>query len=542
VTVAFARDRAAHLKFVHRRPGFVPSESNPVDVVPPHPAVDVALGRQTMDPLALVAYLVLFAGTAAFARRRPSFAVAVLIATTPFALYRDVFATTITLGKIALLAALGGLAFRVASEKLDTSGLRAVLPLAVALGTLFVATAISIVQAAHPDAAVRETFKALQYLALTAVVFAAWRIDPDERPIRYALLATMTVVAVVAIAEEFGGAPSVLRAGNDLIPRIAGPLEGPNQLAGFLELALPFATAFALFRKTVPGEALALGLGAVAEVLTLSRSGLAATLLAMTIVIGAAPGASRRRLAAPAIVGIVIATAVFAGSMLPRTHDGGTEVVGRMLSASESAQPGGVGKRSQLWYAAWVLWKAHPLLGIGAGNFEYAVGSIFPGVRTHANNAYLQALAEGGILLFLATAAALLTPLVLFARAARGNPIVLGALASCTAFALHQFADDLMFFPKVGGLYWIIVGLAAGEIVRARAAEGAADAANLRAEGASGQIVGTIQVAVRYLYRTVQAVISETPMLAASSPHRSSAAVSVGGRLGPVARSAQASR
>jgi O-antigen ligase len=191
----------------------------------------------------------------------------------------------------------------------------------------------------------------------------------------------------------------------------------------------------------------------------------------------------------------------------------GSALAEHMLSASESDQPGGVGRRSDLWRAALLMWQAHPWLGIGAGNFEYAVGAIVPGVRTHANNAYLQALAEGGIPLAAATAGALIVPLALFGRAARKAPLILGAFAGCTAFALHQFADDLLFFPKVGSLYWLIVGLAAGEIARLSAAEPGGEARIPRTnEVVSGQEVGTIRLAVRYL-AGANALASEIWML-----------------------------
>ncbi len=435
-----------------------------------HPVVAAELARLIPDPVVLVIYLALFATAAALAHRRPAYMAAVLIATVPFALYRDTFAGTLTLGKIGLAGALCGLAARAAAGKLDFSGARAVLPIALALGALVLATGLSIAQAAHPNAAIRETWKAAQYFALAAVAFTAWRNDPDERPIRYALLGAIVAVALAALVQEFAGAPSVLPAGGRLIPRIAGPLEGPNQLAGFLGLALPFAIAFALGRKPLRGEFIALGLGAAALILTFSRGGVAAAAVGAAIAVAGSPSAARRRLIPAAVVAAALTLAVLA--VFRANADG--VLFGHLFSAEESADPGGVGRRSELWHAALVLWRARPWLGIGAGNFEYAVGALVPGVRTHANNAYLQALVEGGIPLAAATIAALVTPLVLFARAVRAAPVMLGALASCSAFALHQLVDDLLFFPKVGALYWLIVGLAAGELARIEAAHGSA--------------------------------------------------------------------
>jgi O-antigen ligase len=431
-----------------------------------HPVVAAEIARLIPDAAVLVIYLVLFAATAILAYRRPAYALAVLIATVPFALYRDVFAGTLTLGKIGLAGALCGLAARAAAGKLDLSGARAALPIAFALGALVLATGLSIAQAAHPNAAIRETWKSAQYFALAAVAFAAWRSEPDERPIRYALLGTIFAVSVAALVQEFAGAPSVLLAGGHLIPRIAGPLEGPNQLAGFLGVALPLAVAFALCRKPLGGEFVAIGLGTAALLLTFSRGGIAAAAAGIAIAVAGSPNATRRRLVPAAFVAAALTLAMLA--VFRANADGG--LFGHLFSAEESAEPGGVGRRSELWHAALLLWSARPWLGIGAGNFEYAVGAIVPGVRTHANNAYLQALVEGGIPLAAATVAALVTPVVLFARAARAAPLILGALASCSAFALHQLVDDLLFFPKVGALYWLIVGLAAGELVRIQTA------------------------------------------------------------------------
>jgi len=88
------------------------------------------------------------------------------------------------------------------------------------------------------------------------------------------------------------------------------------------------------------------------------------------------------------------------------------------------------------------------------------------GVRTHANSWYLQSLAEGGILLFTATLALLAAAIVALvdtaplARLRRASPWVLAAFAATIALALHQTVDFLFFYPKVGGMWWLLLGTA----------------------------------------------------------------------------------
>ena len=131
----------------------------------------------------------------------------------------------------------------------------------------------------------------------------------------------------------------------------------------------------------------------------------------------------------------------------------------------ESAYAGGVGNRSELWAAAIRMWLRHPVLGVGAGNFELELpfyGVL--GVRTHANSWYLQSLAEGGTLLFAATLAILAAVVAAFARTVRRSPWILGALAATLALSLHQTVDYLVFFPKIGGTWWVLLGIAAAAL------------------------------------------------------------------------------
>jgi O-antigen ligase len=119
-----------------------------------------------------------------------------------------------------------------------------------------------------------------------------------------------------------------------------------------------------------------------------------------------------------------------------------------------------VGNRPELWRAALFFFKEHPLLGIGAGNYELELplAGVF-GVRTHANEWYLQQLAEGGLILFAATIAFIVSVVRSLLRDVRSSPWRVAALAVTAALCIHQLADFLVFYPKIGLPWMILIGL-----------------------------------------------------------------------------------
>jgi O-antigen ligase len=333
---------------------------------------------------------------------------------------------------------------------------------AILLGALGIvaATALSVTQAEHIPEALRETLKALEYLATFIAVVLAMHDDPDEASVRVALALTVTAVSCAALSQIFTGAPSVLLYAGQAVPRIAGPLEGPNQLSGYFGVTLPIVTAFALSRTAFRTELAALAIGVVALFLTFSRAGVVTSLAAIALVIAIAPSDRRKS------ISLFISTASLAGMGLILllgelvAHD--YRLLWRFVSFSESSDPGSVGTRPQLWHAAVSLWQMHPWLGIGAGNFELEISKVGPsGVKTHANSLYLQSLVEGGIPLLSAQLYALSASIFPFTRASLRNPLVLGTLAAGIGLALHQIVDLLVFYPKVGAMWWIALGLAA---------------------------------------------------------------------------------
>jgi O-antigen ligase len=420
-----------------------------------HPVVDQAISRHALDPLGIALYALTFVLVAFATRRRPVLGIVALVALDPFAFYRDIAGTTLTLPKFALLGTIVGLLLDPAVRRGAWRGLTAASARPLALGLLLVVatTALSILQAEHRIPAFRETLKAFEYLVLFATVVVAFRADPEEGAVRIALGATLGAVAILALSQEVLGAPSGLWFFNHAIPRIAGPLEGPNQLSGYLGLVLPLVAAWVLLRRPHPLEYALLGLGSMALVLTLSRAGTAAACIALGTAIVLAPSVRRGRvlssLAAGALAGLAV-LGLF----------GSAGLIGRFSSLAEVERPGGVGTRAELWHAAVALWRNHPFLGIGSGNFELEIAKVGPrGVRTHANCLYLQSLVEGGLPSLGATLWTVVASVASFAAGPFSEPLVVGVLAASLGLATHQIFDLLIFYPKVGALWAILLGL-----------------------------------------------------------------------------------
>ena len=272
---------------------------------------------------------------------------------------------------------------------------------------------------------------------------------------------------MLALLEVFLGAPSGLNVGSIVLPRIAGPLDGPNQLAGFLEIGIAILAAAQLARPR-RYTAWALAVAMLAELLTLSRAGIALSVVVLALLAYLRPQHVRATIL-PAVgafaFAILFALLAVAGNIAGGAHvaDFMTWIRGLLRLGGRQTGAGGVGTRSELWRAALALWRAHPWLGIGAGNYHLELGRVgLQGVRTQPNSLYLQALVDGGIPLFAATLWLWIGGVVRLARASiRANPWVAAAFAATIALALHGLIDNLQFYPKVLTWWLLLVAVAA---------------------------------------------------------------------------------
>ena len=387
----------------------------------------------------------IFAALAAWAgARAPLFVVPLLVIADPFDVARYAGPTTITVFKAVLIGAAGGLAVR--GFALPPRGAaRTTLILALLLAA---ATAATIAVAAMRGPALRESLKALEYaLAFAAAYAAVRRAGPATAPLGAAFGLTLAAVAVAALG-DFAHPRSGVWIGARAVTRLAGPLEGPNQLAAWLGLMLP-ALAVTV-ERTAP---VLIGVGTTLLALTLSRTGSVQGLLALTVAALAPP--RRTVLLAAGIVTFACATGAYA--LATHSNDAAAH-----LASLEQRSDRGTGSRAVLWTAAGRMFAEHPVLGIGAGGFEFAVGHYGApaGVRTHANSLYLEALADGGIVLGAATIAAAFVPPLLMLRAGPRRRLVFVVGAAGLLLALRGLGDDVTFYTKVGQLWWVLAGVA----------------------------------------------------------------------------------
>jgi O-antigen ligase len=415
-----------------------------------HPAVDAA---------SIVVYVLCALGVGLLTRRRPALGVAALLVLAPFDLARYVGPTTITTLKAGLIGLLVALAF----SKPDLAAFRTfpVRLMLAAFAATLLAIVLSALHAQNLGAVVREAFKDGEYLLLFAGAVAAFAADPDDRPFWRTLELAVTLVCFSALAEYTIGAHSGIFLRGHVVPRIAGALEGPNQLAGYFDVILPVLIARALVHRDRLLSAVIV-LAIVTDLLTFSRAGIVGVVvgIGVVLIVLRPPGRIAFR------YGGIVAIVVLAGIALA-LHAGVPAGYFTLDQATQVADH--LGNRAELWRAAIALWKTSPIVGVGAGNYELDLAQVgLVGVRTHANSVYLQALAELGIVGLFTTLGLFSATIWTLGRSAVRRPLVVGALGATVALAVHQVTDDLFFFPKVATAFWLVTGVAVAEVAARR--------------------------------------------------------------------------
>ena len=425
-------------------------------------------------PLGPAALVVLATATGVVALAAPRFAFVLIVLSIPFSSWTkvtvgtfDITATDVLVGVLTLAWLLPG--FLTRSLRLapaPTIGAGLVLLCAMLLSTL----------TAHDlPSALKEVIKLAEVLVVALFVASTVRSTADVRFVLFVSLGAAVSESLVGIHQFVtGSGPETFQIGPFV--RAYGDFAQPNAFAGYLALILPFALALSLLRSSDrwPGLAASAVIG-MAVLASLSRGawvGLGLAISLMALIWG--PGTRLGLVGASGILGIALVFGV--AGVLPAVITERVTVVFenflvfdvRELETNPTNFP--LVERLAHWYAAWGMFEAFPLAGVGPGNYDAAYEDFqlqgWPESLGHAHNYYLNTLAELGVVGFLAFATFMAT---IFARAAHAvhrapqlAPIfraaAVGALGSAVTIAAHN-AFDNMLVHGIGVQLGIVIGL-----------------------------------------------------------------------------------
>ena len=268
---------------------------------------------------------------------------------------------------------------------------------------------------------------------------------------------------------------------------VFGPYVNRDHFAGLMEMLIPVAVLYIAGRRgRLSLEASAWRVIAVALALaSLLLSGSRGGLLALSAEIAIATSALRRagaRTTEGRRLAMAAAITLFAGVMLFAYVDPGW-VAKKLGSVAyvDSARAEWAGLRKRMALDSLRMWRDHPVLGVGLGDFEtaYPRYQSFPGDLwiDHAHNDYAEAVAETGLV----GALLILSALALFLRLAfrdwgqpfrsRAGWIRLGAAIGCCGLLVHSFFDFNLHIPANAAWFAVLAGIA----TTARASEATQD-------------------------------------------------------------------
>jgi O-antigen ligase len=225
------------------------------------------------------------------------------------------------------------------------------------------------------------------YFQEMVIVWVVWEFAESPRDLRWllrAFLAGSWVLALLSLADF--RSPAALAAEQF---RFAAHGQDPNDVARFLDLGFPLAALLADGGAGWVENVLAFGylpLGLAAVVLTASRGGFVAALVAL-----AGCGAILARGRPRAVVSGALAAPLLAGALwaaIPR------EIFVRLATIPEELRSGDLNQRLSIWAAGWHAFARAPVLGTGAGTFVQAAG-LAP-IDT-AHNSALSIAVTGGL-------------------------------------------------------------------------------------------------------------------------------------------------
>ena len=205
----------------------------------------------------------------------------------------------------------------------------------------------------------------------------------------------------------------------------------PNALAGYLAMIC----VLGLGRKNKILFVIPI---ALALLLTKSLGALLSIVLGLTVYFYLKGSLKKRN--ALLLMGLLL---IFGGILISRT-----------ASQQPHTQPAfSLGMRLNYWQDTLRIIKAHPVIGVGVGNFNLMYSR-------YAHNSYLQVWAEMGILGIMALlwlVIALVKPALKNIKDAKKTALPL--ITAAVVFLIHNFLDFTFFLPEVSLIWWVVLGL-----------------------------------------------------------------------------------
>ncbi|MFT4037525.1 MAG: O-antigen ligase family protein, partial [Thermomicrobiales bacterium] len=307
----------------------------------------------------------------------------------------------------------------------------------VSLFVLVMALALSVWNAKDGGMWIGETYRWLATAIVSCFAFNTYRRGGSPLPFLLGtLVGVMASVAMAVWQVVFTIGPASFQVRGYL--RAYGPFTHPNQLAIYLELTTPLFLALLigpagslpddgrwyLSRRLRPLWLLGMLAGFAGLLMSQSRGGMVGMAVGVAIVLALIRPSLRLSLVRLAPIGLIAAIAFLTISI--GIVAAGVETFSNQETLVTPANFA-VQERLSHWTAAVEMAKAHPLIGVGAGNYDlnyrdYTQEWRFRIGRGHAHDTYLHFLAQSGVVGLTAYIAMLLGVSLIIVRTIRILP------------------------------------------------------------------------------------------------------------------------
>lgn len=308
------------------------------------------------------------------------------------------------------------------------------------------------------------------YIMAFYTTLSSVRTRKDQRILVHTILFSALLICLIGILKRFGILTLPWWAYPDVglghgAESVSGPYVNRNHMAGFLEMAIPFALALFWTRTRSREARIALAvitlLLLTTQAFTLSRGGWIATLgalLFMGVAMLYQQKSIQRKSIAVAGTGLIIICLFFLTSL---------PAVERLTTLTRQDSEDNMSGRLRCWKGAIGMIQDNLLLGTGPNTFTEAYPAWqIPGnavLRRNAHNDYLHFLSETGIFLIPVAAMVLVCffrtgfrQLQSSSRQKRG--FALAAMAGGFAILIHSFSDANLNIPANALVFTVLAG------------------------------------------------------------------------------------